>query len=347
MNAEQLIELNRPGELSREGDKEGSVQCLACAHNCMIPPGKHGRCYLRVNRGGCLRVPFGYVSALNIDPVEKKPFYHFLPGQTALSFGMLGCNFQCPFCQNWTISQCLRDPEALTRIERCEPKAMVNAALNQGARIVCSTYNEPLITSEWAVAIFKRAKAKGLRTAYVSNGFASPAVIDYLDPWLDAMNVDLKCFREANYAALGGRLQPVLDTIRRLRKMGKWVEVITLVVPGFNDSDEELADIARFVAETDPAIPWHVSAYHANYKYRSREACTPAATIARAVSIGREAGLNFVYSGNLRGPAELGDTRCPSCGRTLIERHGFCSGRSGLQDGACPDCRTQIPGVWN
>ena len=221
--------------------------------------------------------------------------------------------------------------------------------VRSGVRSVCSTYNEPLITTEWAVEIFRLARAAGMKTSYVSNGFASPEVLEYLFPCLDAMNVDLKCFREESYRALGGRLQPVLDTIRQLREEGKWVEVITLVVPGFNDSDEELRDIAEFLAGTDPDIPWHLSAYHADYRYAdSLERWTPSETILRAMRIGTRAGLRFVYAGNLRSAGEGGNTHCPDCGTRLIRRTGFHLAENRLSSaGHCPNCNAEIPGVWD
>jgi pyruvate formate lyase activating enzyme len=346
MDADHLLSLNRPGTLFEPTEKAGAIRCLACAHRCTIPAGGHGTCRMRENRDGQILVPHGYVSALSADPVEKKPFFHFLPGATAMSFGMLGCNFRCPFCQNWTISQCLRDPDAVTRAELCSAATVVDAAVQRRAKLVASTYNEPLITTEWAVDIFKLAKNRGMKTAYISNGFASAEVLEFLAPWLDAMNVDLKCFSEEHYERLGGRLQPVLDSIAWLREAGKWIEVITLVVPEFNDSDEELADTARFIASVDPDIPWHVSAYHASYKHADGPAATPAETILKAVEIGRQCGLRHIYSGNLRNQSELADTQCPACGETVIERVGFQVRKSSLRDGECPSCGAAVAGVW-
>lgn len=347
MDTPRLFSLHRQGDLCQPGETSGTVVCLSCAHRCRIPEGGSGRCLMRVNRGGTLLVPHGYVSALNCDPVEKKPFFHFMPGENALSFGMLGCNFHCPFCQNWTISQSLRDPQASLRAEKCSAEEIVAAAGRSRCRIVASTYNEPLISNEWAVEIFKLAKADGLANAYVSNGFASPEALDYVMPWLDAANIDLKCFSDDSYRPLGGRLQPVLDTIRTLHENGKWVEITTLLVPGFNDSPEEISRIARFVAATNPDIPWHVSAYHANYKYRDAPSHTPAETVEKAVAIGRDAGLKFVYSGNLPGFHELADTRCPACRTTLVSRRGFTVQAIALDAGACPGCGERIPGRWS
>jgi len=292
-------------------------------------------------------VPAGYVAGLQVDPTEKKPFFHVLPGSLALTFGMLGCSFHCPFCQNWVSSQVLRDTTAGTAPEAIDAQAMVALGLRHGAKLVASSYNEPLITTEWAVEVFKEARARGLLTLYVSNGYASEEVLEHLRPWLDGINIDLKCFSDKGYRWLGGVLQRVLDTVERAHGMGFWVEVVTLVVPGFNDSDEELKEMARFLASVSPDIPWHVTAFHPDYKVRDG-GYTPAATLSRAADIGHEEGLRFVYAGNLPGALRsLEDTRCPSCGETLVERQGYRVSRYRITpDGRCPDCGTSIPGVW-
>ncbi|OGV72480.1 MAG: AmmeMemoRadiSam system radical SAM enzyme [Lentisphaerae bacterium RIFOXYB12_FULL_65_16] len=341
--------MSRPGELVQPvpdaADK--AVQCVACAHMCRIRDGGHGVCHVRFNSGGTLRVPHGYASSVACDPIEKKPFYHFLPGRDALSFGMLGCNLHCPFCQNWTISQALRDPEAVLSPRPCSAEQLVSLARRNAAPILSSTYNEPLISSEWAVEIFRLGKAHGLLTTYVSNGFASPQVLEYLDPWLDAMNVDLKCFSDEGYRTLGGRLDPVLDTIRALWARRKWVEVITLIVPGFNDSDRELAQIAEFLVSVSPDIPWHVTAYHADYKMAQGPARTSMERLQAGAEIGRKAGLRYIYGGNLLGLGRHENTYCHSCGRLLIERRGFSVSRNEVEaGGVCPGCQARVPGVW-
>jgi pyruvate-formate lyase-activating enzyme len=216
------------------------VRCFACGHRCPIPEGQAGVCKVRYNQAGALYVPWGYVGGVQCDPIEKKPFFHAHPGALAYSFGMLGCDLHCSYCQNWVTSQALRDPNAVSPPLATSPKALVSDALRQGARILVSTYNEPLITSEWAVAIFKEAKAAGLLTAFVSNGNATPQVLEYLRPWIDLYKVDLKSFSDRHYHELGGRMGPILDTIRALHQMGVWLEIVTLLIPGFNDSDEEL-----------------------------------------------------------------------------------------------------------
>ncbi len=325
----------------------GAVQCHACAHHCQIREGKRGLCLMRFNRKGTLYGPSGYVAGVACDPIEKKPFFHVLPGQNALSFGMLGCNFHCWFCQNWQTSQLLRDPQAAGMPPQpCSARELVDLALRSNAPMISSTYNEPLITCEWAAEIFALARERGLMTSFVSNGFASAQVLDFMEPCLDAMNVDLKCFTEKNYARLGGRLRPVLDTIGSLHQRGIWVEVVTLVVPGFNDSVEELRSMADFVASVDPDIPWHVTAYHADYKAKGAAAWTPVEKIRQVLDLGREAGLRYVYGGNLRGLGRDENTYCPQCQALLVERSGFSLLKCRLAGGCCPDCGQPIPGRW-
>ena len=295
---------------------------------------------------GTLRVPHGYVAALACDPIEKKPFFHALPGSDALSFGMLGCDLHCDYCQNWQTSQAIRDPRAIAPAREVSADAVVTRALQSGATVVASTYNEPLITAEWAVEIFRLAKQHGLRTAFVSNGNATPEVLAYLRPWLDLFKVDLKSFQDRNYRQMGGRLEPVLSTLTNLVELGFWVEVVTLLVPGLNDSEAELRDMTRFLAGLSADIPWHVTAFHRDYK-RTGGTDTPTASLLRAAAIGREAGLRYVYPGNQPGRVGEGEnTRCPDCQRLLIERVGFTVLRNSLRDGHCPGCNTPIAGVW-
>jgi pyruvate formate lyase activating enzyme len=322
------------------------VQCLACGHRCRIAPGFAGVCKVRYNRGGTLLAPHGYVNAAFSDPIEKKPFFHALPGARALSFGMLGCDLHCGYCQNWVSSQALRDFRSVPDFTPVTPGALVDAALRQGARSLVSTYNEPLITAEWAVAVFREAKAAGLVTGFVSNGNGTPEVLEYIRPWVDLYKVDLKTFSDRRYHELGGRIGPILDSIGRIHAMGFWLEVVTLVVPGFNDSDGELRDIASFLAGISQDVPWHVTAFHGDYKMTGPEN-TPPETLRRAAAIGKDAGLRFVYAGNLPGAtADLENTHCPACGVTVIERRGFRVLRNRLRGGACPECAAPIPGVW-
>jgi AmmeMemoRadiSam system radical SAM enzyme len=547
--AEVLARRTAEGELY-EKLPNGRVRCFACGHRCLIPPGLDGVCRVRFNEDGVLKVPWGYVGALQLDPVEKKPFFHALPGSRALSFGMLGCDYHCgycftgdtvvvtdegpttfaelfascertetradaelafpedrrvvaasgrlrrlrgvvrhryrgelvtirPFylaplrctpdhriyattdpalppalvsakdisadhylavphhlpaelvptlelvaaasvaattigsigrtgartalmeddgphpviercvvsagdnylvpvrgvgreaydgdvynmevegehsylagflavsnCQNWVTSQALRDPSAVARPQEITPKELVRLAHEHQARIVTSTYNEPLITSEWAVAVFKEARAAGLVCSYVSNGNGTPEVLDYIKPWVSLYKVDLKSFRDRHYRELGGTLDRVLWTIRALHEKGFWVEIVTLTISGFNDSDEELRDIARFLVSVSPDIPWHVTAFHGDYKMTKPEN-TNVATLLRAAEIGAAEGLRFVYAGNL--PGQVGkweNTYCPGCGELLIERYGFRVLRNRVADGRCPKCARTIPGFW-
>ena len=344
--AEQLARETREAALYRPLDRN-RVECFACGHRCPIPAGFAGVCKVRFNRGGKLYAPYGYVNAVHCDPIEKKPFFHALPGTRALSFGMLGCDLHCGYCQNWVSSQALRDTRSSLDFEAAEPRELVNLALRHGAASVVSTYNEPLITAEWAVAVFREAKAAGLTTGFVSNGNATPEVLEYIRPWVDLYKVDLKSFDDRRYHELGGRIGPILDSIGRIHELGFWLEVVTLVVPGFNDSDAELQAIAGFLAGISPDIPWHVTAFHRDYKMPGPDD-TPPETLIRAAGIGRAAGLHYVYAGNLPGEtAGLENTRCPGCAGLLIERRGFRVAQNRISAGGqCPDCGTAIPGVW-
>jgi pyruvate formate lyase activating enzyme len=344
-----LDQMTAQGELC-ENLSENTLRCLACAHRCKISPGKRGICQVRFNNEGELRVPWGYVAALQADPIEKKPFSHVLPGATALTFGMLGCDFHCGYCQNWLTSQAVRDPHtevAANLVRQITPQEVIKAARRARAEVIVSSYNEPLITSEWAVAIFKEAKAAGMMCAFVSNGNATPEALDYLKPYLSAYKVDLKSMQDKNYRSLGGVLKNVLDTIQRAHNIGLWVEVVTLIVPGFNDSTEELFDTARFLRSVSTDIPWHVTAFHKDYKMTSPDN-TPSKTLLRAAEIGHEAGLNYVYAGNLPGRVEeYEDTHCPHCKRTLIRRYGYVIGEYHITgQGTCPSCGTKVAGVW-
>jgi len=346
--SEKLDRLTRSGELF-EKYADGSLRCFACAHRCLIKPGRRGICQVRFNQEGDLRVPWGYVAALQVDPIEKKPFSHLLPGSDALTFGMLGCDFHCSYCQNWLTSQVLRDPAAdlgAAYIQEVSPEQVGHYARRSGAEVVVSSYNEPLITSEWAVAIFRLALRAGLKCAFVSNGNATPEALRYLSPYLAAYKVDLKTMQDRQYRKLGGVLNNVLDTIRMAREMGLWVEVVTLVVPGFNDSTGELWDAARFLASVSVDIPWHVTAFHPDYKMDAES--TPAETLQKAAEIGQEAGLRYVYAGNL--PGRVGayeDTLCPSCGKSLVRRRGYVILEYRLtSEGKCPACGAAVAGVW-
>lgn len=347
--ASLLDPLTAPAELVIP-QADGSVRCTACAHRCLVRPGRRGVCKVRFHDGQGLRAPWGYVAALNADPIEKKPFYHFLPGSVALTFGMLGCDFHCDYCQNWLSSQALRDPasdESAYFIRRVSPEQVVEAGRRCGADVIASSYNEPLITSEWAVSIFKLAVRAGMKCVYVSNGNATPEALEYLRPYLTGMKIDLKSMQDKNYRRLGGVLKNVLDTIKRVQEMGLWLEVVTLVVPGFNDSSEELWEMARFLLSVSADIPWHVTAFHSDY-HMQETPNTPAKTLLRAADIGREAGLRYVYAGNIPGRVdEYETTFCPKCRAPLVERTGyFIHAVNVSAGGKCPQCGEAVAGVW-
>jgi pyruvate formate lyase activating enzyme len=336
----------------REGDlyeklENNRVRCYACGHACPIPEGQPGVCKVRFNRGGTLYVPWGYVGGVQCDPIEKKPFFHAYPGALAYSFGMLGCDLHCAYCQNWVTSQALRDPNAISPPLEASPTALVQDALRQGAKVLVSTYNEPLITAEWAVAIMKEAKAAGLVTGFVSNGNGTPQVLEYVRPWLDLYKVDLKSFNDRHYRQLGGRLQPILETIRSLYAMGLWLEIVTLLIPGFNDSDEELRGLTQFLASVSVEIPWHVTAYHGDYKMTDPRDTRPD-DLLRAGKIGKEAGLRYIYAGNLPGRVgNLEDTRCQHCAAMLVKRYSYLVQEYRVTpEGTCPSCGKSIPGRW-
>jgi pyruvate formate lyase activating enzyme len=332
--------------IQREGEKD--IRCFACGHRCLVKPGRDGVCRVRFNDNGTLRVPYGYVGVLACDPIEKKPFFHCLPGSDALTFGMLGCDYHCGYCQNWVTSQMLRDPDAVSPARPTTPRRLVEAALEHHAPVVASSYNEPLISSEWAVDVFKEARAHGLKCAYISNGNGTPQVLDFLRPHIDAYKVDLKTFNPQHYRQLGGVMENVLDTIRMLKERDIWVEIVTLVVPGFSDDPEDLKRMAEFLASVDPLMPWHVTAFHPDYKMVEGFRRTQAQDLMRIVELGQAAGLRYIYPGNL--PGEVGEwenTRCHHCRSTLIRRYGFLVQENRIgADGLCPDCGGKIPGIW-
>jgi pyruvate formate lyase activating enzyme len=344
--AQTLDELVCEGGLYEKLDSN-RVRCYACAHRCNIPDGARGICQVRYNRGGKLFVPHGYVAALNPDPTEKKPFFHILPGSITLTFGMLGCDLHCANCQNWDISQTLRDAGAGRPPMRATPEQIVTIAHRTGAQLIGSSYNEPLITSEWAVEIFRLARQHGIRGIYVSNGNATREVLEYLRPYVVGYKIDLKTMRDKNYRGLGAPLQNILDGIKMVKEMGFWIEIVTLVIPGFNDSNEELMDAAQFIRSVSPDIPWHVTAFHPDYKMTDAD-YTPAATLIRAAEIGQEAGLNYVYAGNIPGRVKnYENTYCPKCNTLLVERYGYRIPQNRVaSDGTCPKCGEKIPGIW-
>ena len=337
--------LTRPADLVRNLDGK-NLLCTACGHLCKLKPGQRGVCKVRFNMEGTLMVPFSYSAGLQNDPIEKKPFFHALPGSLAMSFGMLGCDFRCAYCQNWFTSQSLKDEASTVRATPITAGEICDQALQQGSRVVVSTYNEPLITSEWGVEVFQEAKKRGLGTAYVSNGHGTPEVMEYLHPWVDLFKIDLKSFSEKEYRRLGGNLSAVLETIQTVQYMGIWLELVSLLIPDYNDSDIELAKMAEFIAGVSPSIPWHVTAFHPDYKMRDRGR-TQVDTLLRASQHGKAAGLNFVYCGNLPGQVtNTENTYCPNCRDLLVERRGFQVLSINLKGERCPSCNADIPGHW-
>jgi pyruvate formate lyase activating enzyme len=347
--ADVLDKMTVEGELY-EKLEDDSVRCYACGHRCLVREGRRGICQVRFNRGGKLYVPWGYVAALQVDPIEKKPFFHVLPGAEALTFGMLGCDFHCGYCQNYLTSQTLRDPGsdiAISLARRISPEQMVAYARRSGAAVIASSYNEPLITSEWAVSIFRLAREAGIQCVYISNGNATPEVLRYLRPYLVGYKIDLKSMQDREYRKLGGVLQNVLDSIQLAHELGLWVEVVTLVVPGFNDSTDELMEAAHYIRSVSADIPWHVTAFHSDYKMLDSPN-TPTRTLLRAAEIGQEAGLNYVYAGNIPGRVgEYESTYCPNCHTPLIERYSYVIRSYRLtESGTCPKCGAAVAGVW-
>jgi pyruvate formate lyase activating enzyme len=334
-------------ELTEHLDNK-ALRCYACGHRCLIGEGKRGICKVRYNEGGRLLVPADYVAALACDPTEKKPFFHALPGSDTLTFGMLGCDLHCAYCQNWLTSQALRDDAAGTRPQVVSSDRLISLAKAYGASLVGSSYNEPLITAEWAVEVFRKAKAEGFKTAFISNGNATPQVLDYLRPVTDCYKIDLKSMSGRNYRQLGGVVENILETVKMVHERGFWEEIVTLVIPGFNDSEDEIKRAADFIASVSPDIPWHVTAFHQDYNM-TENADTTAEQLIRACEIGRAAGLKFVYAGNL--PGHVGrweNTYCPACDELLIERHGYLIRKMIVTpEGECPKCREKIPGVWS
>jgi pyruvate formate lyase activating enzyme len=325
--------------------KENTVQCRLCSHFCRIDTGKTGLCGVRRNDGGRLvSLSHDCIAALNLDPVEKKPLFHFLPGSTTLSLGTPGCNLDCAFCQNWTLSQ---PPRQGLPIEgrAIPPREIVRMAHTSGAASIAYTYSEPTVFFELMLETATLARRDGLANIMVSNGFQSPECIDALDGFIQAANIDLKAFREEFYRDVcGARLKPVLDNLVHMRRLGWHLEVTTLVIPDENDSDTELRDIARFLrAELGPDVPWHVSRFHPCHRMANHRP-TPLDTLRRAWDIGRAEGLQHIFVGNVPGSG-LENTVCPGCGKTVVERSGFTVLRNRLRLGACPECGREVIGT--
>ena len=322
----------------------GLVHCFLCNHHCRIAERKFGFCGVRQNIAGFLYTHvYGKIIAAYLDPIEKKPLYHFLPSTSSFSIATIGCNFRCSFCQNWEISQSnIRDGNFPG--EDASPEQIVNLALKFGAKSISYTYTEPTIFFEYALDIAKLAKERGLRNIFVSNGYMTRQAITMIKPFLDAANIDLKFFNEDSYKNIcAGSLAPVLNSIRFLKECGIWVEVTTLVIPGENDSDKELKGIADFIAGIDKDMPWHVSGFHPDYKFQQLQATT-LEVLKKSQDIGQQAGLNYIYIGNVYGA--VSDTICPGCKKLLIKREGFSILENNIQENKCSYCKAKIAGVF-
>ena len=328
------------------------TKCLACAHKCVISDGERGICQVRFNRGGKLYAPREYVSSLAPDPIEKKPFFHVMPGAKTLSFGMFGCNFKCSFCQNYSISQFLKDPSGGVNFHEIKAPEIIEYAVTQKSKVIVSTYNEPVITSEWARKIFKLAheRENPIKCAFVSNGYASSETLDFLAPYLDFMKIDLKTFDRENYTKVaGGKLENVLKTSEDVYQRGIWLEIVTLIIEGFNDNAEQLNSMAEFIAGVSPDIPWHLTAFHPDYKMTDKPR-TSGALIEKAYAIAKNKGIRHVYAGNINA-SDMENTYCYKCGELLVERkyysiESFNIKRHSPKSGKCPKCGTLIAGVW-
>ena len=327
-----------------EKGEDRRVHCFLCSHHCTISTGKYGICGVRENQGGILYThAYGELISENVDPIEKKPLYHFLPGSTSFSIAAIGCNFQCGFCQNWQISQVKEAKDLGLRSHEAKPEEIVRRAERTGSKSISYTYTEPTIFFEYAHEIAQRAKERGLLNVFVTNGFMTGEMIEMIHPYLDAANIDLKSFREDFYREVcKGRLRPVLENIERMKSLGIWIEVTTLVVPGQNDSADELRQIAAFLARIDKAIPWHISRFRPQYRMDDLED-TPLPVLKRAYEIGKEEGLRYVYLGNVW---ENGNnTYCYQCGAPLVERSGFSVKEFRIRNSRCPSCDSMIDGV--
>lgn len=341
--------------------KNNNVRCIACKQYCVIAPDHTGICGVRQNKKGDLYlIVYAKASAVNVDPIEKKPLYHFLPGSSIFSIGTVGCNFACRFCQNWDLSQVTKDLRFKLLKEKkpanmdmevgafgyeLSPQKIVNTCLKENIPSIAYTYNEPTIFFEYLFDTAKLAKGHGLKNMLVSNGYISREALDKAHKYIDAINVDLKSFRDEFYKTqCSAQLKPVLDTIKSVHKLGIFLEVTTLVIPGKNDSDRELADIAKFLAGIDKSIPWHISAFYPHYKMQDVSP-TGHEILIRAHNIGKRAGLQYVYVGNII-DEERSRTKCPKCDTILITRHGYSVEIMNMKNGKCLNCREKIAGVW-
>ena len=324
--------------------KDNKVQCHLCAHECKINFGQFGVCGVRSNRGGALyTLVYNETIASHIDPIEKKPLYHFYPGSDSYSIATVGCNFKCSFCQNWQISQSNKKKGSHLSGITMPPEEIVRSAKKSKCKSIAYTYTEPTIFFEYAYDIAKLAKTEGIANVFVTNGFMTKDALEMINPYLDAANVDLKSFSNEFYKKIcGGKLHPVLDSIKLMKELGIWVEVTTLVVPDLNDSDNELNKIAKFIASVGKDIPWHISRYHPDYKHKTSPS-TPIETMRKAEKLGKKHGLQYIYLGNVH---EGLHTKCHNCGELLIVREYMGLSKLDVKDGKCPICKTAVGGVF-
>ena len=334
--------------LSKKLDNN-KILCQACSQVCKLNEGEYGICGVRRVEGGELRLlVYGLAAAVNIDPIEKKPLYHFLPNSSVFSVGTVGCNFACSFCQNYDISQSPKDSQHNISGKQLLPQDIVQLALDNGCKSIAYTYNEPVIFFEYTYDTAKLAQEHGLKNLYVTSGYETHKAIDLIEPYIDAMNIDIKSFSDKFYQdTCGAKLKPVLETVRYAHKKGIWIEITTLIISGKNDSDDEIRSIAKFIAELDNSIPWHLSAFHPTYKMKDRPR-TPLSTLLRAYDIAKEEGLKYIYIGNVS-HEDYQSTYCPNCHRRVINRDG--SRREHIDNkldanGTCPYCSTLLDGVW-
>ena len=321
------------------------VQCALCAHRCKINPGRRGLCGVRENKDGILyTMVFGTLIAEHVDPIEKKPFFHVYPASRSYSIATVGCNFSCQFCQNAEISQMPRSTLMIMG-EDADPEVIVERAKKNACHTIAYTYTEPTVYLETVYETAKIACREGLKNLLVTNGFMTSETIEMISSYITAANVDLKSFRDEFYQKqCGAKLHPVLDSLKKMKERGIWLEITTLLIPGLNDSDDELKDIAAFIAGLGTEIPWHISRFHPQFKMLHKSA-TPIASLHRACQIGKEAGLKYVYSGNVPGD-EGENTYCANCDNLLIRRYGYRIISNNLYDTSCPHCGKKLEGVF-